>query len=684
MKNLSIHAVRFILASFALFPTFTTLYAQQGASSSPESASSIFAGPTHTPTSVPSPTPPAVCVPQDCRGENVSSRFDVDGNCQVNLTDLNLVVQAAAGGIGAVPGIQPDVNDDGRVNNQDVGAIQAILSRNGCWVPPTPTPTPTPVPTPVPCVYAVGFASWSHLRDDTGYSVLNMMDRLQFTRGSAGLPACFTNHFQSLSFGYRMIGGQNYDWFTRTMSHRIRIEGGLNASDVSRFAIWGMTLQVGAHTVAQFLGVPPHLIPPFRLHDASHLWFMDANCRYTTLIANQPICGMGGISFSPISLILGEKDSFERNSSTVVPFSLSPNKEKRYSLWRGSAEAPLLVVDPAHSGVITSPEQLFGNYTFGGKESISGHTPVSLATKQGANQALPWDNGFDALASLDLNKDSEISGTELHNLGLWFDENKNGVSEKGEVRSLKSEGITKLFFRNYKVLPDTQDLILEVGYERVDGSGRTSHGRAVDWFAEVFSSKQEAIAALSVAGSPSQSIDKKRGDTVAPEPQTFSTESSSKRTSADPAHFAPKLVAEHAINISGYWAWALLDKDGDKNPGFFALTQTDDGTVEGFSIIESQLGSTNPSSRRALSFLPLKGSIQKNEGGELEFSYRIFEKNGEGFASGTAYLSPDGTMLAGNTNQSFVVQGKSPRAVAVEYSWVANKLLAGDSEKRGG
>jgi hypothetical protein len=68
----------------------------------------------------------------------------------------------------------------------------------------------------------------------------------------------------------------------------------------------------------------------------------------------------------------------------------------------------------------------------------------------------------------------------------------------------------------------------------------------------------------------------------------------------------------------------------------------------------------------------------------LEFSYRIFEKNGEGFASGIAYLSPDGTMLAGNTNQSFVVQGKPPRAVAVEYSWVANKLLTESSEKRGG
>ncbi len=576
------------------------------------------------------------------------------------------------------------MNADGRVDAQDVSAIQTLLSRNGCWAPPTPTPTATPVPTPLPCVYAVGFASWSHLRDDTGYSVLNMMDRLQFTRGSAGLPACFTNHFQSLSFGYRMIGGQNYDWFTRTISRRIRIEGGLNASDVSRFAIWGMTLQVGAHTVAQFLGVPAHLIPPFRLHDASHLWFMDANCRYSTLIANQRICGMGGISFSPISLILGGKDSFERNSSTVVPFSLSPNKEKRYSLWRASADAPLLVFDPAHSGAIQSPEQLFGNYTFGGKGGSSGRTPISLTQRQGSTEFSPWDNGFDALATLDLNKDGEISGAELNDLGLWFDANKNGVSEKGEVRTLQSERIKRLFFRNYRVVPGTQDLALEVGYERIDDSGHTSQGRAIDWFAEVFSSKQEAVAALSVASHSNQSSDINNRRDEGLKSAQISSLGNSKHASIDPAHFTPKSVTKHTLDISGYWAWALLDKDGDKNPGFFAISQDQDGSVEGFSIIESQLGSTVPTSRRAVSFLPLKGSIQKNEAGELEFSYRIFEKNGEGFASGIAYLSPDGTMLAGNTNQSFVVQGKPPRAVAVEYSWVANKLLTESSEKRGG
>jgi hypothetical protein len=58
-----------------------------------------------------------------------------------------------------------------------------------------------------------------------------------------------------------------------------------------------------------------------------------------------------------------------------------------------------------------------------------------------------WDNGYQALSSLDDNHDGELSSSELNGLALWHDINGNGISEPGEVRSLSSYGIVGLTCR---------------------------------------------------------------------------------------------------------------------------------------------------------------------------------------------------------------------------------------------
>jgi tetratricopeptide (TPR) repeat protein len=83
------------------------------------------------------------------------------------------------------------------------------------------------------------------------------------------------------------------------------------------------------------------------------------------------------------------------------------------------ANAAWLVHDPKQTGKVTSALQLFGNYTFW----------------------LFWNTGYDALASLDDNRDGQLTGAELIGLGLWHDANGNGISEPGEVRSLTDHGI---------------------------------------------------------------------------------------------------------------------------------------------------------------------------------------------------------------------------------------------------
>lgn len=84
--------------------------------------------------------------------------------------------------------------------------------------------------------------------------------------------------------------------------------------------------------------------------------------------------------------------------------------------------AAWLVYDAQGDGRITSATQMFGSATF----------------------MLFWENGYDALATLDDNADGRLAGAELARLALWHDANANGVSEPGEVRSLAEHRIKSL------------------------------------------------------------------------------------------------------------------------------------------------------------------------------------------------------------------------------------------------
>lgn len=81
-----------------------------------------------------------------------------------------------------------------------------------------------------------------------------------------------------------------------------------------------------------------------------------------------------------------------------------------------------LVFDPPGRGHIRSGLQLFGNVTFW----------------------IFWENGYQALATLDDNADGELRGSELRDLAIWQDLNQNGVSEPAEVRRVSSWGIAVL------------------------------------------------------------------------------------------------------------------------------------------------------------------------------------------------------------------------------------------------
>jgi tetratricopeptide (TPR) repeat protein len=88
-------------------------------------------------------------------------------------------------------------------------------------------------------------------------------------------------------------------------------------------------------------------------------------------------------------------------------------------------DAGWLVMDLRGRGRITSALQMFGNVTFW----------------------LFWDNGYDAMRTLDDDADGFLRGDELEGLALWRDANQNGVSDPGEVAPLAAWKITELSCR---------------------------------------------------------------------------------------------------------------------------------------------------------------------------------------------------------------------------------------------
>ena len=88
-----------------------------------------------------------------------------------------------------------------------------------------------------------------------------------------------------------------------------------------------------------------------------------------------------------------------------------------------------------------------------------------------------------------------ISGKELDALALWFDKNRDGISQPGEVKSLSSLGVVALYYKPDRTDPKSGDIRADLGYERLV-NGKLIKGASVDWFAQTFSTRQEATTAL--------------------------------------------------------------------------------------------------------------------------------------------------------------------------------------------
>ncbi len=141
------------------------------------------------------------------------------------------------------------------------------------------------------------------------------------------------------------------------------------------------------------------------------------------------------------------------DSSARVAFDVDARHPGQHWSWI-TPKAGWLAYDPKKTGKIVSGIRLFGNVSYW----------------------MFWDNGYQAMSALDDNGDGVLSGKELEGLVVWVDENRNGVCDPGELKSLAELHIKALSYKHVP-LPGHPDHIVysPQGVQYDDGTSGPSY-----------------------------------------------------------------------------------------------------------------------------------------------------------------------------------------------------------------
>jgi hypothetical protein len=338
---------------------------------------------------------------------------------------------------------------------------------------------------------------------------------------------------------------------------------------------------------------------------------------------------------SPVSL-LWSKEIDITTIFSKTKFPINPQEEGKLFSWRGSGYTPLVVWDDLGNGVISKAAQLFGNHTW----------------------SKSWSNGYEALASLDKDKNGWLENTELEKIALWFDFNQDGVSDKGEVKTLASVGVTALGVTVTRK-DDTAGLVFaDKGFRRTikTPSGQTSvEGASVDWF--------------------SSSVEGALGDANSKSNNNTQKNASSSAAGASKSFDLAKLPTYSLISqVSGMWDWYVVDLDGNELQenlpgGSLTLFAGAEGGIRGSLFNSQHFGPNSAGIGEVVSVGSFKGSVAKNTKGQIELLFESKNKQGATVTS-SAFLSQDGTFLTGVTKEASSKDGKP-----YMYAWKAKRAL---------
>jgi hypothetical protein len=251
-----------------------------------------------------------------------------------------------------------------------------------------------------------------------------------------------------------------------------------------------------------------------------------------------------------------------------------------------------------------------------------------------------------------------LTDDELKEIVLFFDKNRNGVSEGGELMSASVAGLRMLSVKSDFKDPVTGDVVANTGFERVD-EGTVRVGKAVDWYAKAYASKQEALdsLALNVAQAPAPTD--RLGDTTGAEDSAAAGKKGVLDAPSD------EELAKFDDTLSGVWRWRV---DGKPSTGGLFIFASTNGVAPGASISEIPIVRTASGSSEATETILMSrfiATIAEHKGRRGV----IFEvKNGVRRAMSVAALGADG-VLRGETTQR-VSNGDT-----IQYSWSATKVV---------
>ncbi len=385
--------------------------------------------------------------------------------------------------------------------------------------------------------------------------------------------------------------------------------------------------------------------------------YLDKNCNVVppSLLGNLRQCNGVNLQFwpsSPISLMWNTSHEITSNG-TLVRFQLDKGRKDSWYTWYGSEETPLLVYDPEHKGAIASADQLFGNWTFGGKRSAS----LSPSAASGAG---PWRDGYEALATLDQNGDGEISGAELKPLALWFDKGRDAVAQPGEVVPVSAVGVTKLFVGPGKQDPQTRNVHLKRGFIRRTDAGETV-GESVDWFSTGAATQPDLIVKQHLLTEKQRAISDISA--LLPQRPVAAPPSSNRDT-------VLKVVKDSPV--SGAWFWKAKDDVQENSRGVLLIDHVEGDIVYGLTVSEIPVRDPSDKLKSVLSTKAISGKVVKESDGSFKLSFStVIAPDPTGHKEppsvSEARLSTTDNTLTGETTELLGPDKK------ITYQWVATK-----------
>ncbi len=363
-------------------------------------------------------------------------------------------------------------------------------------------------------------------------------------------------------------------------------------------------------------------------------------------------CGAAGLRYSeatPISLLWDPKltlANFEKEIRLVkFALDLRDGSDSFYE-WKASGEAPLLVYDPEATGEIKSASQLFGSWSFGGK----GGSKFDSKRER-------WRDGYEALETQDINADGKIDGAELNSIALWFDHNRDAVSQPGEVISATKAGIIELYYKEPSEPQVDGSRHLNLGFRRRDGAGVLVSGASIDWTARSAEVGQTLF----------------EGDLMRPGGSGggLSVVQSAARSNDAGQQQEPKAVASE---VSGYWRW-INGIAANPSTGVLFLRANEDGSLWGSTVSEAVMMNNSTGDKvHVLRFVSLTGQLDSQDKSKVSFSM-ILPDNGQSARSSANLFEENGkTYLRGTTEASVTAADGSTRTVS--YDWMAERITA--------